>query len=110
MRTSAKPAPAAVMLQAQALGQRIRAARTRRKLRIEDMALHADLAVKTISAIERGELGTGLGAVLKVLWALGLGSGIDQVADPGLDQTGLALDLNAQGQRVRIKKATDNDF
>lgn len=61
-------------------------------------------------AVERGDLGTGLGAYLRVLWALGLNQQLDIVADVGLDQMGLTLELGAQSRRVRVKKAVDNDF
>ncbi len=110
MRAPSKPAPDTVVKQAQALGVRVRAARARRSLRVEDLASRADMSLKTVQAIERGDLGTGIGAYLKILWALGLTSEIDLIADPGLDQTGLSLELSAQGKRVRVKKAVDNDF
>ena len=61
-------------------------------------------------AVERGDLGTGLGAYLRVLWALGLNQQLDIVADVGLDQMGLTLELGAQSRRVRVKKTVDNDF
>lgn len=110
MRTVAKPYPDVLIAQASALGARVRAARVRRGWRLEDLAARADLSTKSIAAIERGDLGTGLGAYLRVLWALGLNEQIDVVADAGLDQTGLTLELSAQGRRVRVKKAVDNDF
>ena len=110
MRTPTKPAPEAVTQQVLALAGRIRAARIRRKLRVEDLASRADISAKTLQSIERGELGTSIGAHMKVLWALGLSAEVDLIADPGLDQTGLTLEISAQGKRVRVKKAVDNDF
>lgn len=110
MRTPAKPYPDTLLAQAGALGARVRAARKRRSWRIEDLAARADLSTKSVMAIERGDLGTGLGAYLRVLWALGLNQQLDVVADVGLDQTGLTLELSQQGRRVRVKKAVDNDF
>lgn len=110
MRTPAKPYPDQLLAQSVALGSRLRAARKRRAWRIEDLAARADLSTKSIMAIERGDLGTGLGAYLRVLWALGLNQQLDIVADVGLDQMGLTLELGAQSRRVRVKKAVDNDF
>ncbi|WP_158218794.1 helix-turn-helix domain-containing protein [Roseateles aquatilis] len=110
MRTAVKPYPDQLIAQSAALGARVRAARTRRNWRLEDLAARADLSVKTIMAIERGDLGTSLGAYLRALWAMGLNQEMDVVADAGLDQTGLTLELGAHGRRVRVRKAVDNDF
>jgi hypothetical protein len=51
-----------------------------------------------------------LGAVLHVLWNLGLSNEIELIADPGLDERGLALSLTATGKRVRVPSKIDNDF
>ncbi len=110
VRTPVKPYPDTLMIQAQALGARVRAARTRRAWRIEDLADRSDLSTKSVAAIERGDLGTSFGAYLRVLWALGLNDAVDVLADVGLDQTGLTLELGAQSRRVRVRKAIDNDF
>ncbi|ANH70581.1 hypothetical protein ABE85_14855 [Mitsuaria sp. 7] len=110
MRTPARPYPDALVAQASSLGARVRAARTRRGWRVEDLAARSDLSTKSIAAIERGDLGTGFGAYLRALWALGLNEQLDVVADAGLDHTGLTLELGAHGRRVRVKKASDNDF
>lgn len=92
------------------LGSRIRAARIRRRQRQEDLAATTGLSRSTIQAIERGSLVCSFGSVLLVLWTLGLSRELDLVADPGLDRSGLALSLDAQGMRVRIDGKSDNDF
>lgn len=109
-RSPTSSAPDAVVLQAKALGERIRAARTRRKLRRTDLAERTSLSRSTVEAIERGDLGTGLGAYLRALWALGLEQEMSIVADPGLDRDGLSLELAAQTKRVRVQRKVDNDF
>src|SRR5688572_13548736 len=96
--------------QAAALGDRIRIARQRRQLRLEDIALKTGLARSTIEAVERGKLGTSLGAYLAVLWILGLNRELDLIADPGLDRDGLALSLSVEDKRVRVPRKLDNDF
>lgn len=103
-------APEAVSLRARELGARIRAARTRRKLRRDDLASRASLSRSTVEAVERGDLGAGIGAYLRVLWVMGLDAGLDLVADPGLDRDGLALELDTQTKRVRVQRKVDNDF
>ncbi|CAN7782135.1 helix-turn-helix domain-containing protein [Variovorax sp. LjRoot175] len=102
--------PDAVVDRVQRLGQRIRAARTRRRLRREDFAQRAGVSRSTMEAIERGELNTGIGAYVKALWALGLDEEVDLLADPGLDRDGLALELSTQTKRVRVGTKVDNDF
>lgn len=105
-----KTIPQAVQLKAQHLGERIRAARTRRGLRREDLAARAGVSRSTLEKVERGDLGAAFGAYVKSLWALGLDAELDLVADPGLDRDGLALELNAQTKRVRVQTPADNDF
>ena len=92
------------------LGGRIRTARIRRKKRQEDLALTTGLSRSTIQAIERGDTSCSLGNVLLVLWTLGLSREIDLIADPGLDRDGLALSLDTQGKRVRVRRKLDNEF
>lgn len=102
--------PGAVADHVSRLGQRIRAARTRRKLRREDLAQRAGVSRSTVEAIERGELTTGIGAYVRALWAMGLDQELDLIADPGLDRDGLALELSAATKRVRVQTKADNDF
>ncbi|MDN8616424.1 helix-turn-helix domain-containing protein [Variovorax ginsengisoli] len=102
--------PGAVADRVSQLGQRIRSARTRRKLRREDLAQRAGVSRSTLEAIERGELTTGIGAYVRALWAMGLDQELDLIADPGLDRDGLALELSAVTKRVRVQSKVDNDF
>lgn len=104
------PAPDVVVDRVARLGQRIRAARTRRRLRREDLAQRAGVSRSTLEAIERGELATGIGAYVRALWALGLDQELDLIADPGLDREGLALELSAQTKRVRVRTKVADDF
>ena len=92
------------------LGQRIKTARIRRKLRQEDLAQRCALSRSTIQAIERGEPTTAIGCVLQVLWILGLSNEVELLADPGLDREGLALALDAQHKRVYVSRKVDDDF
>lgn len=97
--------------QATDLGARIRVARLRRRLRLEDLADKTGLSRSTVEAVERGALGTSFGAYLAVLSALGLSRELDLVADPGLDRDGLTLSLSVGDKRVRVPdKNVGNDF
>lgn len=99
-----------VLLIARRLGERIRAARIRRKWRQEDLQARSGLSRSTIQAIERGEVSTSLGGVLQVLWVLGLAGELELIADPGLDRDGLTLALDASKKRVFVPRQIDNDF
>jgi transcriptional regulator with XRE-family HTH domain len=92
------------------LGSRIRLARTRRKLRQEDLAQRIDRARATVVAIERGSPNTEIGAYASALWALGLLDELDLVADPGLDRDGQALTFSVADKRVRPRRPLDNKF
>jgi transcriptional regulator with XRE-family HTH domain len=97
--------------QARDLGSRIRIARQRRRLRLEDVAEKSGLSKSTVVAIERGALSTSLGAYLSVLTCMGLAKELDLIADPGLDRDGLALTLSVSDKRVRVAaKNLENDF
>ncbi len=97
--------------QAADLGARLRVARQRRKLRLEDLADKAGLSRSTVEAVERGALSTSFGAYLAILTALGLSRELDLIADPGLDRDGLTLSLSVSDKRVRVHdKDVGNDF
>ncbi|MEP7243003.1 MAG: helix-turn-helix transcriptional regulator [Gammaproteobacteria bacterium] len=92
------------------LGSRIRFARTRRKLRQEDLARQIGRARATVVSLERGSPKTEIGAYAAALWALGLLQELDLVADPGLDRDGQALSFSAADKRVRPRRPLNNKF
>ncbi|WP_157266764.1 helix-turn-helix domain-containing protein [Azohydromonas aeria] len=101
----------AALRQAVDLGARIRIARQRRRLRLEDVAQKTGLSRSTVEAVERGAPTTAFGAYLSVLTVLGLARELDLLADPGLDRDGLALELSVADKRVRLpRKDLGNDF
>src|SRR5258707_12682049 len=92
------------------LGSRIRLARTRRKLRQEDLARQIGRARATVVAIEKGSPATEIGAYVEALWALGLLAELELIADPGLDRDGQALIFSVADKRVRPRRSLDNKF
>ncbi len=92
------------------LGERIRVARVRRKIRQTDLATRTHLSRSTIQAIERGESSCAVGSVLQVLWVLGLSAEVELIGDPGLDEGGLVFSLADGVRRVRIATKLNNDF
>jgi transcriptional regulator with XRE-family HTH domain len=107
---SVEAAPLKVTKAARRLGFHIRTARKRRRLRQAELARRAGITVQTLRRIESGSLGTGIGAYLAALWAMGLDSAIGDLASPDQDIEGKTLEAAMRGKRVRTAKGLDNEF
>ena len=94
------------------LGQRIRAARLRRGWSVAELASKAGINRNTLTALELGRPGTAVGVCFTVLWALGLETSLDAVADPDADLHGKALEASRRPTRAgKPRKARDDyDF
>jgi transcriptional regulator with XRE-family HTH domain len=92
------------------LGRRIRVARLRRNLRIEDLAARVGVSRFTIAAIEAGKPGVSVAACFGALWALGLDEPLRELADPDRDEEGKALESVRRPRRARPRAGLDNDF
>lgn len=104
-------APFAVKDGARRIGERLTIARKRRRLTVRELASKAGISYDTARAVEAGNLQTGLGAYLAMLWAMGLESEIQAFADPERDEEGKQLDLTRLPQRVRHRKEPlDGEF
>lgn len=104
-------APFAVRDGARHLGERLALARKRRRLTLRELAAKAGISYDTARAAEAGNLQTGLGAYLAMLWAMGLESEINSFLDPDRDETGKQLDIARQPRRVAQRKEKhDDDF
>jgi transcriptional regulator with XRE-family HTH domain len=106
----AQAAPAKVTDAARQLGERIRTARVRRGLRQADLARRAGVTVPTLRRVESGSLGTGLGAYLAALWAMGLEGQLGALADPAQDREGYTLEAARRTERVRVKDELSDEF
>lgn len=107
----AATAPAVVEEVARALGSRIRLARTRRRVPLRMLAERAGVNHKTASAVEAGNLLTGIGAYLALIWALGLERDMASLLDPDHDEEGKQLELARTPKRARARKgSSDADF
>ena len=107
---SENTAPAKVVAAAKRLGTNIRTARKRRRIRQEDLATQVGMTVQTLRRVESGSLGTGLGAYIAALWALGLEDQVAHLADPATDLEGQTLEAVHRGARVRPSGVLSNDF
>ncbi len=99
-----KTAPFAVRDGAQRIGTHLALARKRRRLTLRELAAKAGISYDTARAVEAGNLQTGLGATLAVLWAMGLESEIDAFVNPESDVEGKQLEIARMPQRVRHRK------
>jgi transcriptional regulator with XRE-family HTH domain len=86
------------------LGSDIREARRRRGLPAEVVAERAFTSRPTLRRIEAGDTGVSIGIYAAVLQALGLLDGLGQLADPGRDETGLAMTSAALPKRIRLRR------
>jgi len=111
-RTSkiSKSPPAAVTSTLVSLGQNIRTARLRRKLRLEDLAERIGISRYVMSDIEKGKPTTAIAAYIGALWALGLVDQMKEIAHPDNDEEGKILERSRAPKTARQKRRLDNDF
>ncbi|MDE2974213.1 MAG: helix-turn-helix domain-containing protein [Gemmatimonadota bacterium] len=88
------------------LGNDIRDARLRRRIRAATLAERALISRTTLHRIERGAGGVSMGNYATVLFVLGLHDGISELADRGRDALGLDLMEERLPQRVRVPRAS----
>ena len=86
------------------LGDDIRDARLRRRIRTVTLAERALISRTTLHRIERGDPGVSMGKYSTVLFVLGLHDGISELADRSRDVLGLDLLEERLPQRVRVPR------
>ncbi len=91
-------------------GVRIRVARVRRRWSQAELAERMGVERRTISRLEQGNAGVGLGAFLAALWILGLWDTARAVADPAADPVGMFMEQQRAPARVRRSKDKELDF
>jgi DNA-binding XRE family transcriptional regulator len=104
-----QPLPLEVLKSVKLLGERVRIARLRRQLGMDDLAKACGIGRRTLYRIENGEPGVALGSMLAVLWKLGLLDTVRAVANPDDDEHGKILEAARRPRRARTS-APDNDF
>ena len=102
--------PAQVTEQIAQLGQRIRLARLRRGWSVADLASKSGINRNTLTALELGRPGAGLGVCLTVLWALGLDQTAAGIADPEVDLHGKSLEAARRPTRAGRPRKPDADY
>lgn len=89
--------------QIQALGERLRAARLRRKLTQAMVAERVGITLPTLRKLESGDPSSSLATVIRVLQVLGLAQDIDRLA--AQDEAGRALQDSALKRPPRRPRA-----
>jgi transcriptional regulator with XRE-family HTH domain len=92
------------------LGQRLRTARVRRNLTIQEVAEKIGTGPRAIMDAEKGKASTGIGVFVALLWVYDLLSPFNEVANPTQDEQGLTLAAAQEKTRARKSAGLDNDF
>ena len=92
------------------LGNNLRTARLRRRLRIQDIADRLGTSRFTVANVEKGKPGASGAAYFGVLWALGLLDDADHLADPDRDEEGKTLESARLPTQAPRRRRLHDDF
>lgn len=107
MSRPARPLFPQTQRRADALSERLRLARLRRRMSLNDLAARVDATRPTLARLERGDLSASLGLLVRVLGVLGLEADLDQLArDDELGQRLQDVRLR-RPRRASVKKQAD---
>lgn len=102
--------PYAVEQALKRLGSNLRIARIRRRLTAQEVAKKIGTGVRAVADAEKGKASTSIATYAALLWAFGLLSDFEALADPVRDSEGQTLALARERSRVRPSGGLDNDF
>lgn len=102
--------PYAVEQTLKRLGRNLRTARLRRNLTIKSVAEKIGTGPRPVSDAEKGKPSTGIAVYIALLWVYNLLEPMDEIADPVLDEEGLALLMGRERARSRTAEGLENDF
>jgi transcriptional regulator with XRE-family HTH domain len=88
------------------LGNDLRSARLRRGISVADLAVRAGTSASTITRLEKGDSGVGIGTLSDVLVVFGLIDRLADLIDARKDELGMALDAERLPRRGRSSAAT----
>ena len=91
------------------LGQDIRAARLRRRIKAAILAERAGISSPTLRKIEKGEPGVSMGMYARVLFSLGMIERLAALADVRSDDLGLMLEEENLPARIRSSSKGKRD-
>jgi len=93
-------------LEAKKLGMNIQVARKRRKLSIANLSTKSSVSKTVLRRIESGDVSVGFGKVFNALDALGLLTGISDIASPDLDRQQAINEIKALREGKRKSSGT----
>lgn len=103
MPRPARPLFPQTQRRADALGERLRLARIRRRMSLTELAARVGVTRHTLARLERGDLSSSLGVLARVLAVLGLEEDLDLIAHD--DELGRRLqDVRQPRPRRRPKE------
>lgn len=88
----------------QKLGADLRVARSRRRIPTALMAERVGISRTTLNKAEKGDPAVSLGVYATILFVLGMTSRIVELAEPQIDDVGLALEEERLPKRIRLRK------
>lgn len=102
--------PFEIEQQLKRLGANLRAARLARNLSIEAAAQKIGVGYRAVASAEAGKSSTSVGVYMGLLWAYGLLSQVNELADPVRDDVALRALRTRSRAYPTNKGALDNDF
>jgi hypothetical protein len=97
--------PIPVMRALRKLGADLRSARRRRRIPTTLLAQRSLVSRTTLGKVEKGDPGTSMGAYATIMFVLGMADRLADLANPGEDSVGLALEEDRLPKRIRIPRA-----
>ena len=101
------PLPLPALRAMRKLGQDIKDARLRRRITAALLAERANISLRTLSKIERGDATVAIGSYAAVLFSLRMIDRFANIADAQYDRTGIELMQEQLPKRLRIPKKKD---
>ncbi len=92
------------------LGANLRTARLRRNLTIEEVGQKIGTGPRAVSDAEKGKVSTGTVVYVALLWAYDLLDPVNDLADPALDEQGMARSWSRERARAKDGEELDSDF
>lgn len=86
------------------LGADISVARKKRRISMADFAARSGMSERTLSRLEKGDPGVGLGHVAMAMVSLGELHRLENIIDVSKDETGLLVDRGALPKRIRSRR------
>lgn len=99
-------------MEAKKLGMNIQVARKRRNLSLAALSAKSSVSKTVLRRIEAGDVSVGFGKVFNVLDALGLLTGISDIASPDLDRQQAINEIKAlreSGRKNSVVKRNKNN-